>query len=353
MLFGKIPASLGSCVKLEFLDIRRNLFQGVIPPSLGSLRGLQKLDFSNNNLSGQIPNFLEHFVYLKFLNLSHNHFEGEVPIEGTFKNKSETFIMGNDKLYGGIPEFQLPKCKHEKSKKSKLTLTLKLIVSIFCGLLGVILVVSLILLSSLRKKRKENTSSDSRKFPLNVAFPSLLNATNGFSSTNIIGVGSFGSVYKGSLDQDRHIVAIKVLNLSRHGAFTSFKAECEALRYIKHRNLVKVLTTCSGVDYRGHDFKALVNEFMENGNLEEWLHPTPRVDDAHKGKRYLSLLNKLNIAIDVANALDYLHNHCQIPIVHCNLKPSNVLLDDELIGHVGDFGLARFFLNDTQDFSSN
>ena len=110
--------------------------------------------------------------------------------------------MGNDKVCGGIPEFQLPKCKHEKSKKSKLTLTLKLIISIYFGLLGVILVVSLILLSSLRKKRKENTSSDSRKFPLNVSFQCLLNATNGFSSTNLIGVGSFRSMYKGSLDQD-------------------------------------------------------------------------------------------------------------------------------------------------------
>lgn len=203
--------------------------------------------------------------------------------------------MGNDKLCGGILEFHLPKCKHEKSKKSKLTLILKLIISIFSGLLGVILVVSLILLSSLRNKMKENTSSDSRNFPFNVSFQSPLNATNEFSSTNLIGVGSFGSVYKGSLYQDRHIVAIKVLNLSCHGAFKSFKVECEALRYIKHQNLVKVLTTCSGIDYRGHDFKALVYEFMENGNLEEWLHPTPRVDDAHEEKRNLSLLNRLNL----------------------------------------------------------
>ena len=78
-----------------------------------------------------------------------------------------------------------------------------------------------------------------------------------------------------------------------------------------------------------------------------------KIDDAHEEKRNLSLLNRLNIAIDVANALDCLYSHCQTPIVHCDLKPSCVLLDDELIGHVGDFGLARFLLNDTQDFSSN
>jgi serine/threonine protein kinase len=157
-------------------------------------------------------------------------------------------------------------------------------------------------------------------------------------------VGSFGSVYKGILDQGRHTVAVKVLNLLRHGASKSFMAECEALRNIRHRNLVKVLTSCSSIDYQGHDFKALVYEFMGNGNLDEWLHPTPRINEALEEPRGLSLLQRLNIAIDVANALDYLHHHCQTPIVHCDLKPSNVLLDDEMIGHVGDFGLARFLL---------
>uniref|UniRef100_A0A2N9ITA1 Protein kinase domain-containing protein n=1 Tax=Fagus sylvatica TaxID=28930 RepID=A0A2N9ITA1_FAGSY len=149
----------------------------------------------------------------------------------------------------------------------------------------------------------------------------------------------------------RHTVAVKVLNLLRHGASKSFKAECEALRNIRHRNLVKVLTSCSGIDYQGNDFKALVMEFMGNGNLDEWLHPTPRINETLEEPRGLSLLQRLNIAIDVANALDYLHHHCQTPIVHCDLKPSNVLLDDEMIGHVGDFGLARFLFDATQDSS--
>jgi serine/threonine protein kinase len=186
---------------------------------------------------------------------------------------------------------------------------------------------------------------------LNLSYQSLLNATDGFSSTNLIGVGSFGSVYKGILDQGRHMVSVKVLHLLRHGASKSFKAECEALRNIRHRNLVKVLTSCSGIDYQGHDFKALVMEFMGNGSLDEWLHPNPRINETLEEPRGLSLLQRLNIAIDVANALDYLHHHCQTPIVHCDLKPSNVLLDDEMIGHVGDFGLARFLFDATQDSS--
>ncbi|XP_075647047.1 uncharacterized protein LOC142617956 [Castanea sativa] len=353
MLFGKIPASLGSCVKLEFLTIRRNLFQGIIPPSLESLRGLEFLDLSNNNLSGQIPKFLEHFAFLQFLNLSYNHFEGEVPVEGVFKNISAIAITGNEKLCGGMPKFRLPKCKYEKSKKRKLTLTLKLIIFVSSGLLGVTLILSLLLLYSFRNKRKENASSDLGDLFLNISYQSILKATNEFSSTNLIGFGSFGSVYKGILGQGKHIVAIKVFNLLRHGATKSFIAECKALRNIRHRNLVKVLTSCSGIDYQGNDFKALVYEFMANGNLDEWLHPTSRTNEILEEPRSLSLLQRLNISIDVANALDYLHHHCQTPIIHCDLKPSNVLLDDEMIGHVGDFGLAILLFDATQDSAIN
>ncbi|GMY22795.1 probable LRR receptor-like serine/threonine-protein kinase At3g47570 [Fagus crenata] len=352
MLLGKIPTSLGSCVKLEFLAMQRNFFQGVIPSSWESLKGLRHLDLSNNNFSGEIPKFLELFD-LQSLNLSYNHFEGEVPTNGVFKNTSATSVNGNGELCGGIPNFQLPKCKYKKSKKRKLTLTLKLIISLLSGLLGVTLLLSLLFLFSLRKKRKKNASGDSRNFLLNVSYQSLLNATNGFSSANLIGVGSFGSVYKGILDHDGHTVAVKVFNLFRRGSSKSFMAECETLRNIRHRNLVKVLTACSGIDYQGHDFKALVYEFLGNGNLDEWLHPTPRTNEALEEPRKLSLLQRLNIAIDIASALDYLHHCCQTPIVHCDIKPSNVLLDDEMIGHVGDFGLARFLRDATQDCSTN
>uniref|UniRef100_A0A5B7BBX5 non-specific serine/threonine protein kinase n=1 Tax=Davidia involucrata TaxID=16924 RepID=A0A5B7BBX5_DAVIN len=144
-----------------------------------------------------------------------------------------------------------------------------------------------------------------------------------------------------------------VLNLLRHGASKSFIAECEALKNIRHRNLVKVLTACSSVDYQGNDFKALVYEFMVNGSLEEWLHPNLSEHLAHEEPRKLNLLQRLSIALDVACALDYLHHHCQNPVVHCDLKPSNVLLDNEMIGHVGDFGLARFLPKASQNFSTN
>ena len=114
-----------------------------------------------------------------------------------------------------------------------------------------------LLLRSLKRKRRESILSNSGNLLLNVSYHSLLKATDAFSTTNLIDVGSFGSVYRGILNQDGRKVAVKVLNLSHHGASKSFIAECEALRNIRHRNLVKVLTTCLGVDYQGHDFKAL------------------------------------------------------------------------------------------------
>lgn len=168
-----------------------------------------------------------------------------------------------------------------------------------------------------------------------------MKSTNGFSMENLIGSGSFGSVYKG-LSGDGKVVAVKVLNLQQEGASKSFIDECKALTTIRHRNLLKVITLCSSADLEGNDFKALVFKFMCNGSLDQWLHPTD--DDKQPQAKSFSIVQRLNIAIDVASALNYLHYHCQTPIVHCDLKPSNVLLDEDMTAHVGDFGLAKFLL---------
>ncbi|XP_062154966.1 probable LRR receptor-like serine/threonine-protein kinase At3g47570 [Alnus glutinosa] len=353
MLTGKIPGSLGSCVRLESLHMQGNFFEGTIPSSFGSLRGLRELDLSRNNLSGKIPYFFVGFNSLQLLNLSYNNFKGMVPMDGIFKNSSAISIGGNSELCGGISEINLPKCNFGKSNKTKLTLTMKLIISIVCGLLGVIFVLSFLFVCWLRRKRKEPTSSSSGNLLLNLSYQSLLKATDGFSPTNLLGVGSFGTVYKGITDKGRMIIAVKVLNLLCRGASKSFIAECEALRNIRHRNLVKILTVCSGVDYQGNDFKALVYEFMVNGSLTDWLHPTATNDETHQEQRKLNLYQRLNITIDVASALEYLHYHCQTPILHCDLKPSNVLLNDEMIGHIGDFGLSRFSPEANHNSSTN
>uniref|UniRef100_A0A6N2NFR6 Protein kinase domain-containing protein n=1 Tax=Salix viminalis TaxID=40686 RepID=A0A6N2NFR6_SALVM len=130
-------------------------------------------------------------------------------------------------------------------------------------------------------------------------------------------------------------VAVKVLNLLRKGAPKSFMAECAALVNIRHRNLVRVVSSCSSIDFLGNDFKAIVYELMVNGSLEEWLHPLHQPNNAQE-MRCLNLIQKLNISIDVANALNYLHQHCETPVVHCDLKPSNT----SSIGLKGTIGYA-------------
>ncbi|MFQ6646989.1 hypothetical protein Gotur_020336, partial [Gossypium turneri] len=319
-LSGLLPNNLGSCVSLVELYLEGNLFEGPIPPSLSFLRGLGALDVSNNNLSGGIPEFLVRFGALKYLNLSFNNFEGVIPSEGVFKNTSAIFVEGNNKLCGGILELHLSRCNSKTSSKA----SVKLKISIVVVILGVTV----------------------------LSYQSILRATNGFCMENLIGSGSFGSVYKGILEESGVAIAVKVLNLLNHRASKSFFTECEALKNIRHRNLVKVLTAISGVDYQGNDFKALVYEFMENGSLEDWSHPYVSMNESEM-TRNLNFFQRVNVAIDVAHALQYLHHHCETSIIHCDLKPSNILLDGEMVGHIGDFGLAKILSADRLNYSSN
>ncbi|XP_058109124.1 probable LRR receptor-like serine/threonine-protein kinase At3g47570 [Magnolia sinica] len=339
-LSGKIPSWLGNCISLEILMLDGNFFQGSIPPTFSNLRGLQSLDLSHNNLSGKIPEYMAKLLGLQYLNLSFNNFEGELPKEGVFGNASQVSVLGNGKLCGGIHELQLPPCSGQASKKRGKSLASKVKFSV----IGVVL--CLISLSCFftalywvrKSRRKPLTVTSAEDTFVNVSYGELFKATDGFSASNLIGTGSYGSVYKGILEGDGNIVAVKVINLQRQGALRSFLVECEVLRNIRHRNLVKILTCCSSIDYKGSDFKALVYEYMPNGSLEKWLHR----DGHDEQPRNLNFIQRLNIAIDVASALDYLHEHCQTSIVHRDLKPSNILLDDDMIARVGDFGLASF-----------
>ncbi|KAM3306486.1 hypothetical protein P3S67_013356 [Capsicum chacoense] len=126
----------------------------------------------------------------------------------------------------------------------------------------------------------------------------MLQATDDLSESNLIGSGSFCSVYKGILNSGI-FVAVKVFNLQQDEAFKSFDTECEVLRSLRHKNLVKVITSCSN-----HDFKALVLEYMPYGSLEEYLY-------SHN--YFLNTRQRLSIMIDVACALEYLHHGCSLP----------------------------------------
>ncbi|KAG2696853.1 hypothetical protein I3760_07G079100 [Carya illinoinensis] len=329
-LSGEIPITIGGLKSLVYLSLSFNQLEGSIPTTFGESVSLEILDLSNNNLSGEIPVSLEALLYLKNINVSFNKLSGEIPTRGPFVHFSAASFMSNNALCG-VARLQVPSCQSgaPQTKKAKRASG---ILKYLLPIMGSMILVILCLVFALKKCQKRNSKlpTDEDTSPLatwrRISHQEVLQATKGFSANNLLGEGSFGSVYKGLL-LDGKIVAIKVLKLHIEGAFKSFNIECEVLSNTRHRNLVKIISVCSN-----NDFKAIVLEYMPNGSLEMWLY-----SDNH----YLDMLQRLNIMIDVATALEYLHLGYQIPIVHFDLKPSNVLLDEDMVGHVSDFGISK------------
>ncbi|KAM0923181.1 hypothetical protein ACQ4PT_005737 [Festuca glaucescens] len=352
-LSGNIPSTLGQCMVLEYLEMQSNFFVGGIPQSFVKLASIKIMDISRNSLYGKIPEFLITLSSLENLNVSFNNFYGEVPRGGLFDNVSTVSMQGNGHLCTSVPTGGMPLCSPQvdmNQKHKSLVLVLKIVMP---------LVVTIIILSCIatiywRKRVQEITHLQKLNEHIKkISYEDIVRATAKFSSANLIGSGSFGMVYKGSLKCQKDIVAIKIFNLDIYGAQRSFTAECVALRNVRHRNLVKVITSCSSVDSSGTDFKALVFQYMPNGDLENWLNP--KVHE-HGERNMLALIQRINIGLDVAFALDYLHNQCACPLIHCDLKPSNILLDLDMVAYVTDFGLARFLFttpNTHQDSSTS
>ncbi|XP_059638741.1 probable LRR receptor-like serine/threonine-protein kinase At3g47570 [Cornus florida] len=322
---GNIPSTLGAFESLSSINLTKNSFSGTIPESFGNLITLDFMDLSHNNLSGSIPKSLEALSHLKCLNLSYNKLSGEIPNGGPFANFTVESFIKNEALCGQ-PTLQVPPCSGSRTKHFPYKYVLPAIVA------SVAIFIAL-LYKMLRKYYGNRTQAQSSTHNLLdgmehrlFSYQELCNATNNFCETNLIGVGGFGAVYKGILSDGTN-VAVKILNLQLEEASKSFEAECKVLRTVRHRNFVKVISTCSNTELR-----ALVLQYMPNGSLEKWLY-------SHN--YCLNLLQRVSIMLDVAFALDYLHQGQLEPIVHCDLKPSNVLLDEDMVAHVGDFGIAK------------
>ncbi|KAH6770155.1 hypothetical protein C2S52_014958 [Perilla frutescens var. hirtella] len=354
-LSGQIPNSLSRCVSLQQIYLDDNLLDGEIPSALSALMGLQDLDLSRNNLSGLIPAFLGN-LKLEKLNLSFNRLHGEVPTTGVFRNITSISLDGNQGLCGGISELKLHHCSGVDSPMRKLSTLLKILIPILVvGGIFVMLLVFCKYKGRMGNQTSFVTSHDSigGQF-MRLSYADLLKATCGFSESNLVGFGRFGSVYKAILnDEDTLFVAVKVLNLAVKGASKTFMAECKALGGIKHRNLVKLVSVCDSIDFQGNNFKALVYEFKFNGSLEKWLYNNKeKTDKSGEEIRNLSIIQRLNIATDIAQGIEYLHYGTGSSIVHGDLKPSNILLDHDMVACVGDFGLAKI-LSSSHEISNS
>ncbi|KDO48828.1 hypothetical protein CISIN_1g037042mg, partial [Citrus sinensis] len=333
---GVIPNAIGGIKDLQFLFLEYNILQGSIPDSFGDLMSLKSLNLSNNNLSGSIPVSLEKLSYLKDLNLSFNKLEGEIPKGGSFGNFSAESFEGN-KLLCGSPNLHVPPCKtsiqHTRRKNT-------ILLGIFLPL-STIFMIAVILLIARNRKRGRQQPNDAdmpqeatwRRF----SYLELCQATDGFSENNLIGRGGFGSVYKARI-QDGMEVAVKVFNQQCGRAFKSFDVECEVMKSIRHRNIIKIISCCSIGDFKAL-FKALALEYMPHGSLEKYLYSSNYI---------LDIFQRLNIMIDVASALEYLYFGYSTPVIHCDLKPSNVLLGDNMVAHLSDFGITKLLTREDQ-----
>ncbi|KAK9664988.1 hypothetical protein RND81_14G082100 [Saponaria officinalis] len=300
-LTGVLPSGLSNCPSLELLNLKNNMLHGNVPLSFNSLRSLISVDLSRNNFSGTVPNYFARLPMV-YLNLSNNNFEGNVPIIGVYANLGVVSLSGNSRLCGGISKLHLPKCIQQKEPKKRqktrrrMSRPLQLVVPITCSFVGVVILTTVLYLICLRKKKRSISSGsvvmEGMKALFKVSYSTLFKATDGFSTENLLGTGSFGSVFKGILMGK--MVAVKVFNLQHPGGSKSFLAECNALKNIRHRNLLGIITACSSMDSQGNDFKALVYELMPNGSLERWLC----------GPGHLSLLQRIDIAIGVAHAIN-------------------------------------------------
>ncbi|KAK2972553.1 hypothetical protein RJ640_022404, partial [Escallonia rubra] len=289
---GHIPGSIGDLQNLVNLSLEHNDLMGSIPETFRSLVSLEILDLSHNNLSGVIPKSLDELLYLKYFNVSYNNLYGEIPSGGPFGNFTSQFFLPNGALCGAT-QFGVRPCKTNSVGRLK---TLKKVV-IICVSSAISLIVLLLtfLLLWIRCQKRLPVKIDPQPVAelRRITYQEILEATNGFEESNLLGNGSFGSVYKGILF-DGMVVAIKVFKLQQERALKSFHVECDIIRNVRHRNLIKIITCCSNLG-----FKALILEYMPNGSLEKWLYSCSYV---------LDILQRLDIMIDLACALDYIHH---------------------------------------------
>ncbi|KAG6587805.1 putative leucine-rich repeat receptor-like serine/threonine-protein kinase, partial [Cucurbita argyrosperma subsp. sororia] len=363
-LSGSIPSQLENCIALEILNLSGNSFDGSLPISIGELSYLRTFDVSFNQLTGNIPDSLQTSSTLKQLNFSFNKFSGKIPNDGVFSWLTISSFLGNNQLCGSIKG--LPKCR-EKHKRHILSILMSSSAALVFCMIGV----SLAALRSKMRKRfavfnkrdleegeeeeEEEAERKERKYP-RISYGQLVEATGGFSSSSLIGSGRFGDVYKGIL-ADNTKIAVKVLNPIRTtGEITgSFKRECQVLKRTRHRNLMKIITTCSRPD-----FKALVLPLMSNGSLESHMYPRQGQEQEQEQEPNwckIDLVQVVSICSDVAEGVAYLHHHSPVKVVHCDLKPSNILLDADMTALVTDFGISKLVSggddqNDSASFSS-
>ncbi|KAL6278625.1 hypothetical protein ACE6H2_022226 [Prunus campanulata] len=268
---GVIPSLIGSCISLVYLNLSNNMIEGMIQESLKLISHLEVLDLSHNQLNGTVPIWIANQQMIRTLNLSYNRLSGEVPYTGRFAFLNRSSFLGNVGLCGGSALIGLPPCEVQNIKrriKNWVIYSMVAAVAVSC-----VLIAFFVHRFFLRKEDSKSAHvmlMESPEHHVSQTFTQreLEIATFGFNEAYLLGRGTFGSVYKGIIDDGKITVAVKVLHSDCSQSFKSFKRECQILSEIKHRNLVRMV----GYTWN-RGFKALILDYIGNGNLGQHLYP--------------------------------------------------------------------------------
>ncbi|KAL6845842.1 hypothetical protein ACP4OV_024417 [Aristida adscensionis] len=331
---GSIPTSIKLLQKLTSLNLSGNHLSGVIPSgSIGLLPSLTTLDLSDNELTGNIP--LDLSYGSKTLNLSSNQLTGEVPALLQSEAYNRSFLNNRGLCARAGSGTNLPTCPGGSLSK---------VLVIFFPVLASIVLAGGVAIAWLHFRRRQD-SQDVTVWKT-TAFTQLSfgesDVLGNIREENVIGSGGSGKVYRIHLAGDEELggrtVAVKKIWGSRKfdaKLDKEFEAEVVVLGNIRHSNIVKLLCCISS-----QDAKLLVYEYMENGSLDSWLH--------HRGREGapapLDWPARLAVAVDAARGLSYMHHGCAQPIVHRDIKSSNILLGPDFQAKIADFGLARMLV---------
>ncbi|KAJ4962134.1 hypothetical protein NE237_022044 [Protea cynaroides] len=352
-LTGSIPSSFGQLSSLEMLDLSSNSLSGEIPKDLGNLRKLRVLLLNNNRLLGQIPSGLANVSSIYEFNVSFNNLSGSLPLNDNLIKCDS--VIGNPLLQScrhlfspSVPSAYLQGSNGDSqnyaaspsgsttqgSGNSGFNSIEIASITSASAIVSVLLALVVIFLYTRKCVPKSRVQGSGRKeviifndIGVSLTFETVVRTTGSFNASNCIGHGGFGATYKAEISPGV-LVAIKRLSVGRFQGVQQFHAEIKTLGRMRHQNLVTL------IGYHASETEMfLIYNYLPGGNLEKF------IQDRSKRAVDWRILHK--IALDVARALAYLHDQCVPRVLHRDVKPSNILLDNEYNAYLSDFGLAR------------
>ncbi|XP_019191635.1 PREDICTED: systemin receptor SR160-like [Ipomoea nil] len=340
-LEGSIPKELGSMQYLNILNLGHNHLSGPIPQELGGLEYVESLYLSYNRLNGSIPQTLTNLIFLTGIDLSNNQLSGAIPCAAQFLLIPEKSFANNSGLYDcHHPHYGQESSPSSISKSSRSKKKQYIIIG--CGVIAGVLIWLVTQLLVIRLAGKGRMENDGEEWSM-VSFQRLgfnkWDILGGLTDQNLVGNGGSGKVYRVITKKGKK-VAVKSIRHERnegHILEKQFTAEVQILGKIWHNNIVKLLCCI-----RGKTTKLIVYEYMDKNCLHKWLHGKKK----GLSTQVLHWETRLKVAIGAAQGLCYMHHNCNPPIVHRDIKSSNILMDSDFNAKIADFGLAKMLASE-------